>query len=484
MTIKTVSDLINTLEKNIKNSNRFRSVINTRVQSLSVSASTIKKGMRDKLLSMGISPKLATELASIGAETMFSSLKENLKDIPTITKNAKAYYEKSKKRNISRFAKLVEAVDNVIVIPRGPSAFKVKLIGKPGNQVQLYKILQDAKREASIEAIKSIKNSLQKDLLGKFRRVTEEEKQSYNELQKLKSSNFIDLTHIEKGSVAELFGYEQLKLIEDFTNIKAYEELPQAQKETIDNLILSLKKTLKVTSGRTTKVVRISLGNADKNRELGRTQLAPLKKSYLKILEEGIQALNIGTVMPQLEGSDSVKTIVEKQILNNVKTKLNSSIKTSFKVKKIDKTVGNEVSKVISKSITSKGTFKDKGSNRTITKLQQAKVETKSFSPLEVLAYINSRLPRTIEKNMQFPGLEYQTGRFAQSVRAVNILETKQGFPSIEYSYQRDPYQVFEMGIGRFPWATPQRDPRKLIDRSIREIAVEMLRTRIYTRRT
>ena len=51
------------------------------------------------------------------------------------------------------------------------------------------------------------------------------------------------------------------------------------------------------------------------------------------------------------------------------------------------------------------------------------------------------------------------------------------------YSYQQDPYQVFEMTRGTPPWATLDRDPRKLIDKSIREIAAQMFTGRLYTRR-
>ena len=39
------------------------------------------------------------------------------------------------------------------------------------------------------------------------------------------------------------------------------------------------------------------------------------------------------------------------------------------------------------------------------------------------------------------------------------------------------------MGNGTPPWATPERDPRKLIERSIREIAAQFAIGRFYTRR-
>ena len=98
------------------------------------------------------------------------------------------------------------------------------------------------------------------------------------------------------------------------------------------------------------------------------------------------------------------------------------------------------------------------------------------------MGLLNAKLPRTVANNMGFPRLENVTGRFAASVRVTDVTRTPQGFPSIGYTYQRDPYGVFEASSGtRF--ASTERDPRTLIDASIREIAVELITTRLYTRR-
>ena len=78
------------------------------------------------------------------------------------------------------------------------------------------------------------------------------------------------------------------------------------------------------------------------------------------------------------------------------------------------------------------------------------------------------------------PALNYQTGRFADSVKITDVSKTPQGFASVGYTYQLYPYQTFEPG---FQQGDPERDPRKLIDRSIREIAAQMVTGRLYTRR-
>ena len=143
--------------------------------------------------------------------------------------------------------------------------------------------------------------------------------------------------------------------------------------------------------------------------------------------------------------------------------------------------------KVKSSSMSKRSTKKDKGvklktkRNRKIR--PKAPVESKQLSaaslPLHLIGLINKQLPRTLEKNMGPPRLTSQTGRFADSVRLTDMVATPQGFPSIGYTYQKDPYQVFEKGD---PF-DPQYDPRILIDQSIREIAAQFAIGRFYTRR-
>lgn len=103
-------------------------------------------------------------------------------------------------------------------------------------------------------------------------------------------------------------------------------------------------------------------------------------------------------------------------------------------------------------------------------------------SHFNMISMINTKLPRTVKKNMGFPRMENVSGRFAESVKLTDVSQTPKGFPSIGYTYQRDPYQVFETG-SRGNWSSPERDPRSLIDFSIREIAAELALGRFYTRR-
>lgn len=104
-------------------------------------------------------------------------------------------------------------------------------------------------------------------------------------------------------------------------------------------------------------------------------------------------------------------------------------------------------------------------------------------TPLRAIGLINKQLPDVIRKNMQQPALQNRTGRFSENVKITDVIQTPKGHPSFGYTYQKNPYQIFEMGNGTPPWATPERDPRKLIERSIREIAAQFAIGRFYTRR-
>jgi len=130
-----------------------------------------------------------------------------------------------------------------------------------------------------------------------------------------------------------------------------------------------------------------------------------------------------------------------------------------------------DTSRIKAKQVRPKRTVKNK------------KVSETKRSMFSIIAMLNQQLPRVLEKNMREPALQNRTGRFANSVKVVDATTTPQGFPSFGYTYQRNPYEVFEVGRGRPPWATTERDPRILIDTSIREIASKMALGRFYTRR-
>lgn len=203
-------------------------------------------------------------------------------------------------------------------------------------------------------------------------------------------------------------------------------------------------------------------------------------------------AKNMGGLQ-HLHGSDTPLQKRKKKLtataVEPFKKKKNPNIKVTHENIKVNKTKGSKVTtqkkikatkaraknaKLVSAAVVMKATKKTKRRPTKKSPLQDM---------LKLVVQFNSKLPQTVRKNMGSPQLNNITGRFANSTQVTDVQITPQGFPSVGYTYRKDPYQVFEDGLGSPPWANGQRDPRELIDRSIREIAAELAMGRIYTRR-
>jgi hypothetical protein len=171
-----------------------------------------------------------------------------------------------------------------------------------------------------------------------------------------------------------------------------------------------------------------------------------------------------------LQGSPTILQDIEKQFVETLDPSKKRKKPKKTSTKKTIKSKSAKVSKVSRKKLKKPRT--------------RANARRGAASqPLHLIGLINKELPNTVRKNMGAPGLENQTGRFAASVEVTDVVQTPKGFPSFGYTYQKNPYQVFEDGIGTPPWADGNRDPRELIDRSIREIAAKFAIGRFYTRR-
>lgn len=212
----------------------------------------------------------------------------------------------------------------------------------------------------------------------------------------------------------------------------------------------------------------------------------------------GVEDYDLNKLLPKVE--KAVRKYVEKQNIQNLpgskSIEENAVDVTTYMVlKTLSK---SKHAKVVTPLKKPKGRKKRKLNDSKNYKGIQTKVSTKkakalkarkkvakssASQPLTMIALLNKELPRTVRKNMKLPGLVNRTGSFADSVKVTDISATPKGFPSVGYTYQKNPYEVFEMGNGDERWATPERDPRFVIDRSIREIAVQFAMGRFYTRR-
>lgn len=167
--------------------------------------------------------------------------------------------------------------------------------------------------------------------------------------------------------------------------------------------------------------------------------------------------------------------------------KRRKNVKTSRKPrKKIDESSSAAVTKEKENTVSKKFSVRrglELGTLKRAGILRKSAKKGVGSAPIQLLAMINKKLPQTVRENMGAPGLINRSGVFASSVRIQDVNTTPQGHPSFGYTYAKNPYQVFEVGTGSAPWSNAQRDPRKLIDRSIREVAAELAIGRFYTRR-
>ena len=292
-----------------------------------------------------------------------------------------------------------------------------------------------------------------------------------NQAEKIVSASFLDITHQEGSEVAS----QRINAIKQ--KIAAL-----AVNDKHLSLLTSKFKALGIdlTITKTGDNIEVSIGDARANRQSGSTdekaKFEQLRKDLLAVLRS-IPAQELA----EISGSDSMLSASRKRAI----------LKVAEAFRKIDGvTITGLENTKIKKS-------RSKVEERKTGKVKKAKSFTEDISftglaskekasvrqqPTRLMALINAKLPETVAKNMGAPRLENRTGRFASSPRVTDIQQTPRGFPSIGYTYEIDPYSVFESTSGtRF--ASTERDTRSLIDLSIREIAQQMAIGRFYTRR-
>ena len=103
-----------------------------------------------------------------------------------------------------------------------------------------------------------------------------------------------------------------------------------------------------------------------------------------------------------------------------------------------------------------------------------------SGNPIALKELINAALPEVMLLKMQPPALRNRTGRFRQSAEVTNVSVGPRGGTQINYTYMRDPYDTFEPGGNM---GSRNRDPRKIIGESIREIATKITGNKFITTR-
>ena len=119
--------------------------------------------------------------------------------------------------------------------------------------------------------------------------------------------------------------------------------------------------------------------------------------------------------------------------------------------------------------------------NPTIKRSPMPKAARKKDAFAEVgrlMGFINAKLPQQIISNMGRPSLQNQTGTFAQSAKVTSALPAGTGGLVLNYTYDNK-YRGFENN-SKYPL---EYDPRGLIGKSIRELAITQAQFKFITRR-
>lgn len=287
---------------------------------------------------------------------------------------------------------------------------------------------------------------------------------------------------VNVGTAGQAFNLEHMRgksNVQDFINASIFNALEEVYNDK--SIPAELEKELKnfgftsiltILKDAEEGTIEIFLGSQILN-AVESAKEKQIKQKLQKDLQSAL--LKLGG-LAELKGSDSLSSAYRKKVIKE--------ISKPFKKLKNTKVITEDIKIKESSPVQQKKNVKAKKVNvsgsRPLKKRKLKGEKGASSIPFELLGILNDRLPETLQKNMQSPALNYRSGRFAESVRVIDVLQTNKGYSSFGYTYQKSPYQTFEVGYRQ---GTLDRDPRKLIDRSIREIAAEYAIGRFFTRR-
>lgn len=252
------------------------------------------------------------------------------------------------------------------------------------------------------------------------------------------------------------------------------ETSPFNEEENIFMNIASKFSSARPPDGDYKKVITLKIEDLKENQAKGRTEetsIRPLVIEHVRKVLAGIRAVD----WVNQEASDSILNVTRKVLINEAIEAGAKGTKEALRLEPGQASKNNRVK------------YKQRRAKLAIsagpgTGRQKQTVEA-TPSYLSLITLINQRLPPQVRSNMGSPRLNNRTGRLSESARVTNITTTPQGYPSIEYTYQRSPYDVFDKTLGKKPWNTPERDPSDLVGMSVRQLATELGIRRFYTRR-
>jgi hypothetical protein len=444
---KALLQTLTQIEKRIeKSSQAFRTLVSDKkAHSIKLDAEEIKKQVQNELLSREGFDKIPGSIIKVIEE-----------EVPQMVATL---YNQMRPENFNQNLRRAYITSDLI---GNNKSFTVLLATKSeGSNRSVFAYFRRLKQAAQRPLIKRLNSQIKKLNSGKK-----------NPREDIKSSAFLDIGHEEASAVSK----QRKRIIEQ--SLWDFQPASKEASAFIAKLADEVSFNIVKNPGEPVDVIEVSLESKALNRGLQAKAEKEAAGELNKALLAAVEDLGAQYWADQ-EGSDSKVDRMQKSVLNELTQDKFKSKNVRYNIKKSK--ISNKTSKASSKKRKSRG-------KKQPTVQDDKKVILESFQErnqdlLSLQALLNSKLPTEIRKNMGYPRLENRTGRFADSVRVTDISLTRKGFPSIGYTYQKQPYQVFEQGAGRAPWANERRDPRSLIDVTVREIASEILVGRFFTRR-
>ena len=304
------------------------------------------------------------------------------------------------------------------------------------------------------------------------------------------------------GGIGELskfdLTYDPERRVENFTT-RAMDIVGaiKVQGKTVNDHINQGPSTvLNINIKYTDQEENVSEVNRNKDLKALRENLKELEKRHLELAAKSLTTEEYTKV----EGSKSFRQRQDEAVIDMqnetlaASLKKNKSVKLKKKPKKRTKagtkTQKDKERKIKNRRLQSKHKAQKRRPSKKKEKLGLAaglgvgrrtptKQRVNTDNRLSLLNLINEALPGKVAERMQRPRLVYRTGRFASSAEATAVNIGKRGSVSVDYTYQRDPYEVFEPGNSAL--ANQYRDPKHIIGRSVREIATALTGKKFIT---
>lgn len=211
-----------------------------------------------------------------------------------------------------------------------------------------------------------------------------------------------------------------------------------------------------------------------------------LAEPRLKRLESLLRELSkiLQTRVYKLNSIDTIITQAISKQLNNLLPKIEEEAVTSLMASATtsiwDALLGRNT------KLSASTSTKDSISVNKSAKKQTAPLRTVTgqfYSLVSLKEFINTNLTKAVIDNMGDGNrkdiLNFRTGRLAVSAFVEGVEKSRDGVVTAYYTYLKTPYATFAPGGAQSSPAS--RDPAKLIDRSIREVAVKKVANRLRT---